>query len=209
MVAMKHYLPLHFSSYYALLLLALCSCTGCDIDRTQLEINKANPQVQLVDLTTGKCLVNEIEAEVSARHKHQLMSLLSKHLEDIIKDSVVHLNSALSHFKGKIPFDIGPELLDTLRRTTSYTYLLSVRALKMGNYDDRVGVDMIIYDLDTRNIIYNQSVVANEFQPEDDAGFTFYFGRSNYNLVKNALLSALRDLKKGARKFNRSQAKGN
>ena len=206
---MNQSLPLRCNSYYILLFLGLCSCSGCDIDRTQLELNKANTDVQLVDLTTGKCLVNEIEADVSARHKNQLTSLLSKHLEDIIKDSVVHVNSASSLFKGKIPFEIGPELLDTLRRTTSYTYLLNVRAVKMGNSDDRVGVDMIIYDLDTRNIIYNQSVVANEFQPQDDSGFTFYFGRSNYNLVKNALQSGLRDLKKGAKKFNKAQVKGN
>jgi hypothetical protein len=196
--------------YYFLLFLGLCSCTGCDIDRTEVSLSRANPKPQLIDLSIGKCLVNEIEADISARQKNKLTNLMSKKLEELFDDSVVYINTIpSSRFKEKIPFEISTERLDTLRKTTSYTYLLSVRA---GNpdllaFDGGVNVDIVIFDLDTRNIIYNQSVLASEHEPEreDDSGFTFWLGHSDYNLTKNALQDGLRDLRRGVRKFNRSQ----
>lgn len=196
--------------YYFLLFLGLCSCTGCDIDRTEVSLSRANPDPQLIDLSIGKCLVNEIEADVSSRQKNKLSNLMSKKLEEIFGDSVEYINTVpSSRFKEKIPFEISAEKLDTLRKTTSYTYLLSVRAVKpgMGVYHDRVNVDLIIFDLDTRNIIYSQSVMAEEYEPEreDDSGFTFWLGHSEYNLIKNALQDGLRDLRRGVRKFNRTQ----
>jgi hypothetical protein len=203
-------LHLLIQRYYFLLFLGLCSCSGCDIDRTEVSLRRANPDPQLIDLSIGKCLVNEIEADVSAKQKNKLTDLMSSKLEEIFNDSVVFLNTTpSSRFKEKIPFEISTDLLDTLRKTTSYTYLLNVRAVVPGMaiHRDQMNVDIIIFDLDTRNVIYNQSVLAYEFEPqrEDNSGFTFWLGHSDYNLTKNALQDALRDLRRGVRKFNRTQ----
>ncbi len=192
-----------------ILFLGLCSCSGCDIDRTEVSLSRANPSPQLIDLSIGKCLVNEIEADVSSRHKAKLTSLLAKQLDEVFGDSVVYINTIpSSRFKEKIPFEVSTEQLDTIRRTTSYTYLLSVRAAKpsLSPLNEAVAVDIVIFDLDTRNIIYKQSVLADEFQPQNDkSGFIFWLGHSDFNLMKSALQDALRDLKKGVRKYNRSQ----
>lgn len=195
---------------YFLLFFGLCSCTGCDIDRTEVSLSRTNPHPQLIDLSVGKCLVNEIEADISARQKGKLTNLMSKKLEEIFGDSVVYINTIpSSHFKEKIPFEISPEQLDSLRTTTSFTYLLSVRAINpdMASFHDQVNVDITIIDLDTRNTIYRQRVLASEYEPEreNDSGFTFWLGHSEYNLIKNALQDGLRDLRRGIRKFNKTQ----
>ena len=194
--------------FYFVAFLCLCSCSGCDIDRTEISLSRANSDPQLVDLTIGKCLVNEIEADVKAKHKAKLRDLLIKQLEDIFDDSIVYVNTIPSaRFNEKIPFEISSEQLEVLRKSTSYTYLLSVRATKSGllYFDESVNVDIVIFDLDTRNMIYSQSVMADEFQPENNSGFTFWLGHSDYDLMKSALRDGLRDLKRGVRKFNRTQ----
>lgn len=197
--------------FWFVMLLGLCSCTGCDIDRTEVLLSRAIASPQVIDLSTGKCLVNEIEGDLSAREKARLTNLMLKQLEEVFNDSIVLINTVpSSRFEGNIPFEIREGQLDTLRKTISYTYLLNVRVTKPGLslLDGKVNVDLSIFDLDTRNIIYSQRVVASEYQPErNDSGFTFWLGHSEYNLMKNALRDALRDLKRGVRKFNRTQNK--
>lgn len=190
-----------------MLFLGMCSCTGCDIDRTEVSFSKANQDIQLIDLTIGKCLVNEIEADISRKQKSRLTNIMSKRLEEIFGDSVVYINTKpSSRFKEIIPFEISEGKLDTLRNTTTFTYLFNTRAVKSDFFDDQVSVEIVIFDLDTRNIIYSQSVVANEFEPETDgSGFTFWLGHSDFDLTKSALREALRDLKRGVKKFNRSK----
>ena len=194
--------------FYFVAFLCLCSCSGCDIDRTEVSLSRANSDPQLIDLTTGKCLVNEIEADIKAKHKAKLRDILSKQLEDIFDDSIVFVNTIPSaRFDEKIPFEIAADQLEELRKSTSYTYLLSVRATNSGvlYFDEAVNVDIVIFDLDTRNRIYNQTVKADEIQPENDSKFTFWLGHSDHDLMKSALRDGLRDLKRGVRKFNRSQ----
>jgi hypothetical protein len=203
---MKHFIS-DWYRYSFVLFFGLCSCTGCDIDRTEVSLSRANPDPQLVDLSTGTCLVNEIEADVSAKRKGRLKDILLKQLEEVFGDSLIHINTVSStRFKESIPFQISAQQLDTLRKTTPYTYLLSVRAVKPDLSDERVNVDIVIFDLDTRNIIYEQSVLANEYEPQrDNSGFVFWLGHSDYDLMKTALRDALRDLKKGVKKFNRTK----
>ncbi len=203
---MKH---LQVNGFYFMLFLGMCSCTGCDIDRTEVSLSKANPDVQLIDLTTGKCLVNEIDADISRKQKSKLTNLMAKRLEEIFGDSVVHINTKLSsRFKEKIPFEISDGKLDTLRSTTTYTYLFNIRAVKPGISGDHASVEIVIFDLDTRNTIYSQRVLAAEYEPErENSGFTFWLSHSDYDLIKSALKEGLRDLKRGVKKFNRSSQK--
>jgi hypothetical protein len=205
-----NHLRIDIHQLYFVLFLGFCSCTGCDIDRTKVALSRGYDHPQLIDVSTGNCLVNDIEGDLTTREKAKLTNLMAKQLEDIFGESVVYLTTMpASRFQGKIPYEISAEQLDTLRKTTTYTYLLNVRVVKpvKASFDESVNVDLVIFDLDTRNIIYEQRVKAEEYRPENNSNFVFWLGHSDYNLMKNALLDALKDLKKGVRKFNKSQGK--
>lgn len=195
---------LNVNGYYFLLFLGLCSCTGCDIERTEIELSKSNRQLQVVDVTIGKCLVNTLQGDITEDSEVRFADLMLKHLREVFPDSVVYIKSATNmQYREPIPFEISDGLLKELRKTTTYTYLFNVRAIEWNSESSysQMQVDIVVFDLDTGNAIYSQQVVASEYEPESSSNNTFVFDRSSDNLIKNALQSGLRDFKRGAKKF--------
>lgn len=207
---MKQYVHLHFNSLCFFAFMCLCSCSGCDIEVNGIELSDYDSSHKPVDLTTGNCLVNEIESELKESQEKKLTTMLMKQLPDIFSDSVVHITTVpASKLNYKIPFDISAGLLDTLRRTTSYTYLLSVKVWESETNDlnSKASVDIDIYDLDTGNRIYEHRVTAFEEDPEydEDAKSTFTFGRSSFSVLKKAFQRNLKDLRRAANKSKELQ----
>jgi hypothetical protein len=198
-----------YNQFFYIVFLGLCSCAGCDIEVSGVELSKDNLDVQVVDISTGKCLVNEIESELTPKQEGRLTAILMEKLPTLFADSVILINKVPSSkinremFNGSI--DV---LLDTLRRNTSFTYYLQVW-VRDGETRDlnshiRVGIEM--YDLDTGNLIYSQSVSGIETDPEydPDATSTFTFGRSSFSMIKRALNMGLSDLEKASAKYRKT-----
>ncbi len=205
---MKH-LKVGINQFSFIVFLALCSCSGCDLEVSGVALSKDNGRIQSVDTSTGKCLVNEIESELTSSQEGRLTTILMEKLPELFTDSVILINTMPS---SKVNHAISPEvmdsMLDTLRKTTSFTYLLQVwvREGETQNLNSRVSVGIEIYDLDTRNLIYQQSVSALETDPEydPDASSTFTFGRSSFSMIKKALKMGLKDLEKASEKYRKS-----
>jgi hypothetical protein len=198
-----------FNKFSFIVFLGLCSCAGCDIEVSGVSLSKGNDRIQDVDISTGKCLVNQIESELTSSQEGRLTAMLMKKLPELFTDSVMLINTVPS---SKINYAVSTEaidsLLDTLRKTTSFTYFLQMRVSdgQAQNFNSRVRVDIEIYDLDTRNLIYQQSVSALETDPEydPDASSTFTFGRSSFTMIKKALRMGLNDLEKASEKYRKS-----
>lgn len=191
-----------------ILFLGLCSCTGCDLEVSGVSLSKDNSRIQSVDISTGKCLVNEIESELTSSQEGRLTAMLMKKLTELFTDSVILVNTVPSSKINRISSENIDSMLDTLRRSTSFTYLLQVwvREGETKELNSRVRIGIEIYDLDTRNLIYQQSVSGIETDPEydPDASSTFTLGRSSFTMIKKALRMGLNDLEKVSEKYRKA-----
>jgi hypothetical protein len=82
-----------FKHFCFIAFLGLCSCSGCDIEVSGVELSKGNTNIQTVDISTGKCLVNEIESELTASQEGRLMAIVMEKLSALFSDSVILINT--------------------------------------------------------------------------------------------------------------------
>jgi hypothetical protein len=163
-----------------------------------------------IDLSTGNCLVNELDAPVSKESNTELTAIMMKSLNEICGGTVSSVNAVTaSGFTERIPYDGDSALLARLGGANQYRYFISVRAktgsestpgdgLVSPETNDQVILNINVYDIQESRMAYKQKVQATEFQ-EKETGFTFY--RSTENLIKNAMVSGLKDLKRSSKRY--------
>lgn len=88
-----------------------------------------------LDFTTGKWLVTNVEAQLPFAYREGLTRDLLKELRKLGGDSIYFLNDIslkyLSH--DKLSFELSPEVMETLKKTTDYKYVVTSSAQKLRN----------------------------------------------------------------------------
>ena len=179
--------------YMGLLLMGLGSCTN-------ISFRQYYNGPKGLDFSTGICLVKEINAPISAESNGKLTVVLLEYVNEICGDSFVYLGSFNS------------DSIETVQNDSSASYILSVEAivsipessgLALGSWDtfNEVSVQIKVFETRTGRRVYYQKIIASEFKPEaNETGLTFT--RSSDNVIKNAMVRGLKDLRKHSRKLH-------
>lgn len=199
----------------ALLLFSFASCTN-------VAFEQSHEGLRGINFTKGACIVDDLLSPYSKDENVELTSIIIENLQQM-SDSVRVIESVRNSAPNgeKIPRAMTNVLIDSLRKYTSYVYLLKVSFNIKGQssndiyvnrsdfednqdskayLDNQVTVFITIFNIRENKQIYIQKIKAYEMidsensLKEDES--MVLFTRSSLNVAKNALLRGLRDLKK-------------
>ena len=179
-----------------------------------------------LDFTTGKWLVTNVDCKLPYTHREGLNRYLLEGFQKLRGDSIYSVNKVSLKYisNDKFSFELSPMMLETLKKTTDYDYVVTATARKVrDDVPDLVypetpvsyqksesEVCIAVYDVSLGARVYFQRVVASVSLDAGDEKVVF--GRSAGNLLYNALAKGLKDLKKNSRKISkisRNFSKGN
>ncbi len=170
-----------------------------------------------LDFTTGKWLVTNVEAQLPFAYREGLTRDLLKELRKLGGDSIYFLNDIslkyLSH--DKLSFELSPEVMETLKKTTDYKYVVTSSAQKLRNevgdliypggplsyQKSESEVCIAVYDVSLGARIYFQRIIASVTLDAGDEQVVF--ARSAGTLLYNAMKKGLKDIKKNSRKVKK------
>lgn len=179
-----------------------------------------------MDFTTGKWLVTNVDGKLPYTYKEGLSRNLLKGFRKLRGDSIYSVNEVslkyISH--DKFSFELSPVILETLKKTTDYDYVVTASACKVrDDVPDLIYLDkpvsyqksesevcIAVYDVSLGARVYFQRITASVTLDVGDDKVVF--GRSAGNLLYDALAKGLKDLKNNSRKIsriNRNIGKGN
>lgn len=203
----------------ALLLFSFASCTN-------VAFEQSHEGLRGINFTKGACIVDDLSSPYSKDENEKLTSIIIENLQQM-SDSVSIIESVRISTPNseKIPKAMPIVLIDSLRKYTSYLYLMNVSFNIKGQssndiyvnrsdfednqdskayLDNQVTVFITIFNIRENKQIYKQKIKAYEMidsensLKEDES--KVLFTRSSLNVAKNALLRGLRDLKKHSKK---------
>ncbi len=170
-----------------------------------------------LDFTTGKWLVTNVEAQLPFAYREGLTRDLLKELRKLGGDSIYFLNDIslkyLSH--DKLSFELSSEVMETLKKTTDYKYVVTSSARKLRNevgdliypggplsyQKSESEVCIAVYDVSLGARIYFQRIIASVTLDAGDEQVVF--ARSAGTLLYNAMKKGLKDIKKNSRKVKK------
>ncbi len=164
-----------------------------------------------LDFRTGTWLVNNIETNLPWKAKEYLTKDFLKRLKSIGGDSIVYIDSARINFSlpNKIAFEPSNEIIDLLKLTTDFDYLINVKTQE--NRDDfgdillaaphtygksEAEVEIVIYEIKSGTLIYSQRIIASVELDETDSDVRL--AKSSANLIFAALKKGMKEMKKHA-----------
>lgn len=203
----------------ALTAVAITSCTNVAFVQTH-EGSRG------IDFTKGTCVVNDSLTPYTKDETIKLTSIAMEKLHDM-SDSVVLIKSVRSKesIGHKISIDLTTGLVDSLKKYTSYVYLLNIDIQASGSSDDlyvertsfaddedskaylnnEAIVTIVVFDIQKNTQLYKQEITASEMVDTEsslkDDESKVLFTRSTENIAKNGLVRGLRDLKKHSKKL--------
>lgn len=179
-----------------------------------------------LDFTTGKWLVTNVDCKLPYAYREGLGRDLLKGFQKLRGDSIYSINEVSLKYisNDKFSFELSPMILETLKKTTDYDYVVTATARKVRDdvpdlvypgtpvsyHKSESEVCIAVYDVSLGARVYFQRVVASVSLDAGDEKVVF--GRSAGNLLYNALAKGLKDLKKNSRKISkisRNFSKGN
>ena len=169
--------------------------------------------------------MNDISSPYSKEENVKLTSIVIENLRQM-SDSVKLMESLRGSISGnKIPKGVTNGLIDSLKKYTSYVYLLNVTFSpagkssndiyvnrtdyqddqdSKGSLDNQVTVLITVVDIPANKQIYKQEIIASEMVDTENSlekdESNILFTRSALNIAKNGLALGLRDLKKHSKK---------
>lgn len=164
-----------------------------------------------LDFRSGKWLVNNIETNLSWDSKYALTENLLKGLNNIRGDSVYFVDDV--QFKYIVPssfhFNMSIDVLEVLKNTTDFNYVVSVKAIKKRNEVSDIlfsapmtysksesEVWITVYEIKSGLKIYSHRIIATIELDENDDEVTF--ARSANSLIFDALRKGLKEMKKNS-----------
>lgn len=195
--------------FLALLLFTLFSLSSC----TNILFDNKLDSGRELDFTYGTWLLNEVEIEGEGKTNENLNSALRDGLNKMGIESISYISSVrnIKNLPAKVPFSPEPLMLDSLKNSSGYDYLINVRtsssesgsggiAFGEQELENQAAVEIIVFDLNLGRKIYYQEIIATEVWPMNDemeeTPSRFSFTRSSENMLKNALKRSLKELKK-------------
>lgn len=179
-----------------------------------------------LDFTTGKWLVTNVDCKLPYTYREGLNRDLLEGFQKLRGDSIYSVNKVSLKYisNDKFSFELSPMMLETLKKTTDYDYVVTATARKVRDdvpdlvypgtpvsyHKSESEVCIAVYDVSLGARVYFQRVVASVSLDAGDEKVVF--GRSAGNLLYNALAKGLKDLKKNSRKISkisRNFSKGN
>ena len=166
-----------------------------------------------LDFTTGKWLVTNVETQLPLMYREGLTRDLLKELKKMGGDSIYFLNDIslkyLSH--DKLTFELSPEVMETLKKTTDYKYVVTATARKdliypggpLSYQKSESEVCIAVYDVSLGARIYFQRIIASVTLDAGDEQVVF--ARSAGTLLYNAMKKGLKDIKKNSRKVKKGR----
>lgn len=159
-------------------------------------------------LSDGRWLVVPVETNLSLGHKERLSLLLAEKFRSMCGDSVDFLGEVTLNYLSPVKFatELRPEVLDVLRRTTTYDYVVTARVSLLRNDIGSIVVPapsayqkneaealILVYAVDSGRRVYCQRVTAVVAVDRDDSEMSLV--ASGRKLAYKALRKALRRLK--------------
>ena len=196
------------------------------ISCTNVAFQQSHEGPRGINFAKGACVVNEISSPYAKDENVKLNSIIMEYLHQM-SDSVKLIESVRSSTPNgdKIPKGITNGLIDSLRKYTSYVYLLNVSFNPKGEssdniyvnqsdfvdnqdskvyLDNQVSVRITVVDILENKEIYKQEITATEMVDTENSlekdESNVLFTRSSLNVAKNALIMGLRDIKKHSKK---------
>lgn len=190
----------YFVLFVLLFLLVSCSFPSYIFE------NKA--QATGVDFTSGKWLLNNVEAPVDV--EDQLAALVLKDFKNFLSNRVTPVNEVKGLLLTK-KVDLNPNknLLEDIRKGTNFDFFINIKALhvkeEFGVIDvtphrfntggtNQSEVVLEIYDLNRAEIIYSQKVIASIEMPKDNQDVHFF--KPSSSLVMRAYKKLKKDIDK-------------
>lgn len=175
-----------------------------------------------LDFSEGKWLVPMIDARLSLHAREGMSRELLKGLRGMGGDSIYSLNDVKLRYitPERFKFELSDQVLETLRKTTDFRYVVTSTARKLRNEVGNIvspeypvsyqksesEVCIAVYEVRTGARIYYQQVIASVSLDAGDEKVVF--GRSAESLLFNALNKAMKDLKKNSRKIRKIRQGG-
>lgn len=161
-----------------------------------------------VDFTTGKWLLNEVDAPSNV--EDQLTALVLKDFKGFLNDRVIPINDA----KGlllprKINVNPDKKTLEDLKKGTNFDFFINIKASKtkedFGSVDltpsrfnnggmNQSEVLLEVYDLNIAEIIYSQRVIGSTELPQDNQDV--HVSKSSRSLLIGAYKKLIKDIEK-------------
>jgi hypothetical protein len=210
---------IHFTKSGIILMAVMITFISC----TNVAFQQYYDGPKGINLKKGICIVNDIVAPIQKDEKAKLTAIVMKYLREMNNDSIINIALLrLPTVNGiVIPDGNASGFLDSLQKDSSYYYLFNVIVNARGNQtndlyvkkvdfqdsdesedylDNKVSVEIIVIDIRANRQIYKQEIIASEMIDKDDLSdddkSDFVFTRSSENVMKNALVKGLKDLKK-------------
>lgn len=162
-----------------------------------------------LDLRSGKWLVNHIESDMSLRGQDALAMRLVKELNKLGDISVVYIDSVSLDYllPSQVQFELMPKVLDKLKSTTDFDFIINVRADKQidqmrssiappnsSSYKNQSEVYIDVYEIASGERVYSQRIVASIGSYEGDS--QIHFTKSATGLIFGALKKGIKEIKK-------------
>lgn len=162
-----------------------------------------------MDLRKGKWLVNTIDSDLSLKSQDFLTAQLMKKLKKIGDISVVYIDSVRLDYllPSQMQFELSPETLATLKRTTDFDFIINVKAhqikddlgaviMPSNTYNEinQSEVYIDVYAIASSERVYSQRIVATISSGESDG--KVYLSKSASGLIFGALKKGIKQIKK-------------
>jgi len=198
-------MKMHFR--LGLFLASLVLLSACSLPHYQYRYESE----KAVDFRKGKWLINRIEADLSLKSKALLTEKLLKEIRKLATDSVVYVQNIQLGLltPEQLRFEPSEEILNTLKNTTDFDFILNIRADKVRDdlspillypmYSDagnEVEIYIDIYNIAKAKRIYSQWIIASIAANENIENVQFSFSASG--LIIQGLKKGIKRIKKHA-----------
>ena len=172
-----------------------------------------------LDFTTGKWLVTNVDCKLPYAYREGLGRDLLKGFQKLRGDSIYSINEVSLKYisNDKFSFELSPMILETLKKTTDYKYVVTATARKVRNevsdliypggplsyQKSESEVCIAVYDVSLGARIYFQRIIASVTLDAGDEQVVF--ARSAGTLLYNAMKKGLKDIKKNSRKVKKGR----
>ncbi|WP_421920479.1 hypothetical protein [Marinifilum sp.] len=161
-----------------------------------------------LDLRNGNWLVNCTESDMNLTNEDSFAEITVKYFTKLGIDSIDNARKLTLHYitPEHLTFIPSTEVLNLLKQTTKYNYLVNIKANNISNIDFDMGsidivkrtvkTELCVYDINTQSCIYHQQVnalVRAEKNPDEKL---IYFIDDLEQLKFKALRELLQDIKK-------------
>jgi hypothetical protein len=147
-------------------------------------------------------VVNVIDATIPENDKLLLSEFLVNKLRDF-GSSVRHIFALESkgHEINSIPYYADTVSLNYIAQMSSADFLINSMASEIGSNEmgNSFVVGLILFDLHTHEMIYEQAIDAVDSELGIDARFSFTIYKSDKKVIKHGLAALVRDLRKASK----------